>query len=91
MVVATLTEGNYFGEISLLKLDEGQNRRTADVVSLGYSELLCLSKKDLMQARERKNILGKWEIQDSWIKMTIKIPLDIYYYIWWPFYVIIWH
>ena len=54
MVVATLTEGNYFGEISLLKLDEGQNRRTADVVSLGYSELLCLSKKDLMQARERK-------------------------------------
>ncbi|XP_033636296.1 cyclic nucleotide-gated channel rod photoreceptor subunit alpha-like isoform X2 [Asterias rubens] len=50
MVVATLTEGNYFGEISLLKLDEGQNRRTADVVSLGYSELLCLSKKDLMQA-----------------------------------------
>ncbi|XP_038073452.1 cyclic nucleotide-gated channel rod photoreceptor subunit alpha-like [Patiria miniata] len=50
MVVATLSEGNYFGEISLLKLDEGQNRRTADVVSLGYSELLCLSKKDLMQA-----------------------------------------
>ncbi|XP_041469671.1 cyclic nucleotide-gated cation channel alpha-3-like isoform X2 [Lytechinus variegatus] len=50
MVVANLSEGNYFGEISLLKLDEGQNRRTADVVSLGYSELLCLSKKDLMQA-----------------------------------------
>lgn len=48
-MVATLSEGNYFGEISLLKLDEGQNRRTADVVSLGYSELLCLSKKDLMQ------------------------------------------
>ena len=25
-VVATLTPGNYFGEISLLKMDEGQNR-----------------------------------------------------------------
>ena len=26
MVVATLSEGNYFGEISLLKLDSGQNK-----------------------------------------------------------------
>ncbi|KAJ8045564.1 Cyclic nucleotide-gated channel rod photoreceptor subunit alpha [Holothuria leucospilota] len=63
MVVATLSEGNYFGEISLLKLNEGQNRRTADVVSLGYSELLCLSKKDLMQALieypDAKDILEK--------------------------------
>ncbi|CAH1263159.1 CNGA1 [Branchiostoma lanceolatum] len=46
--VATLKEGNYFGEISLLKLDDGCNRRSADVVSVGYSELLCLSKKDLI-------------------------------------------
>ncbi|XP_070576618.1 cyclic nucleotide-gated channel rod photoreceptor subunit alpha-like isoform X2 [Ptychodera flava] len=63
MVVATLSEGNYFGEISLLKLDEGQNRRNADVVSLGYSELLCLSKKDLMQALveypDAKSVLEK--------------------------------
>lgn len=49
-VVATLTPGNYFGEISLLKLDEGQNRRTADVRAVGYSELLRLSRKDLMSA-----------------------------------------
>ncbi|XP_078592720.1 cyclic nucleotide-gated channel alpha-3-like [Branchiostoma floridae x Branchiostoma japonicum] len=48
--VATLKEGNYFGEISLLKLDDGCNRRSADVVSVGYSELLCLSKKDLIHA-----------------------------------------
>ncbi|XP_019636546.1 PREDICTED: cGMP-gated cation channel alpha-1-like [Branchiostoma belcheri] len=38
--VATLKEGNYFGEISLLKLDDGCNRCSADVVSVGYSELL---------------------------------------------------
>ncbi|CAH1791706.1 unnamed protein product, partial [Owenia fusiformis] len=50
MVVATLSEGNYFGEISLLKLDYGQNKRTADVQSVGYSELLCLSRKDLITA-----------------------------------------
>ncbi|XP_053375123.1 cyclic nucleotide-gated channel rod photoreceptor subunit alpha-like isoform X2 [Mercenaria mercenaria] len=49
-VVATLTPGNYFGEISLLKLDDGQNRRTADVKAVGYSELLRLSRKDLMSA-----------------------------------------
>ncbi|KAL3872523.1 hypothetical protein ACJMK2_035747, partial [Sinanodonta woodiana] len=50
MVVATLTPGNYFGEISLLKLVEGQNRRTADVRSVGFSELLRLSRRDLMSA-----------------------------------------
>ena len=26
VVVASLSEGNYFGEISLLRLDEGKNR-----------------------------------------------------------------
>ncbi|XP_022239460.1 cyclic nucleotide-gated cation channel alpha-3-like isoform X2 [Limulus polyphemus] len=50
VVVAVLCEGNYFGEISLLRLDGVQNRRTADVRSVGYSELLCLSRKDLMTA-----------------------------------------
>ncbi|XP_028409063.1 cyclic nucleotide-gated cation channel alpha-3-like [Dendronephthya gigantea] len=50
IVVASLSDGNYFGEISLLRLDGGTNRRTADVRSVGYSELLCLSKKDLMEA-----------------------------------------
>ncbi|OWF38602.1 cyclic nucleotide-gated channel rod photoreceptor subunit alpha-like isoform X2 [Mizuhopecten yessoensis] len=48
--VATLGAGNYFGEISLLKLDSGQNRRTADVRAVGYSELLRLSRKDLLTA-----------------------------------------
>ncbi|XP_076366629.1 cyclic nucleotide-gated channel alpha-3-like isoform X1 [Tachypleus tridentatus] len=50
VVVAVLCEGNYFGEISLLRLDGAQNRRTADVRSVGYSDLLCLSRKDLMAA-----------------------------------------
>ncbi|CAD5123024.1 DgyrCDS11410 [Dimorphilus gyrociliatus] len=48
-VVATLSEGNYFGEISVLRLDSGINRRNADVRSVGFSELLVLSKKDLTQ------------------------------------------
>ncbi|XP_031549231.1 cyclic nucleotide-gated cation channel alpha-3-like isoform X2 [Actinia tenebrosa] len=52
VVVACLAEGNYFGEISLLKLDGGRNRRSADVRSVGYSELLCLSQRDLMEALE---------------------------------------
>ncbi|XP_078673174.1 cyclic nucleotide-gated channel alpha-3-like isoform X4 [Branchiostoma floridae x Branchiostoma belcheri] len=49
-VVATLTKGNSFGEISVLKLDGGGNKRTADVISVGYSELLVLSRKDLLSA-----------------------------------------
>ena len=51
MVGATLTEGNYFGEISLLELDDqgASNRRNANVRSVGYSELLVLSKCDLTQ------------------------------------------
>ncbi|XP_052273567.1 cyclic nucleotide-gated cation channel alpha-3-like [Dreissena polymorpha] len=48
--LTTLTSGSYFGEISLLKIDEVQNRRTADVRAVGYSELLRLSRRDLMSA-----------------------------------------
>lgn len=47
-VKAVLTTGSYFGEISILDLGEGRHRRTANVRSVGYSDLLCLSQHDLL-------------------------------------------
>lgn len=49
-ILTVLTDGGYFGEISILNLSGFGNRRTANVRSVGYSELFCLSKTDLLEA-----------------------------------------
>lgn len=48
-VFVQLKPGSFFGEISILNIkgNKNGNRRTANVRSLGYSELLRLSKTDL--------------------------------------------
>lgn len=51
-VFATLSDGSVFGEVSILNIagNKTGNRRTANVRSIGYSDLFCLSKDALWDA-----------------------------------------
>ncbi|XP_066984411.1 cyclic nucleotide-gated cation channel subunit A [Macrobrachium rosenbergii] len=51
-VYATLGAGSVFGEVSILNIagNKTGNRRTANVKSVGYADLFCLSKDDLWDA-----------------------------------------
>ncbi|CRK98984.1 CLUMA_CG012186, isoform A [Clunio marinus] len=48
-VLTTMKAGDFFGEIGILNLD-GLNKRTADVRSVGDSELFSLSREDVLAA-----------------------------------------
>ncbi|XP_052235260.1 cyclic nucleotide-gated channel rod photoreceptor subunit alpha-like [Dreissena polymorpha] len=49
-VLTQMSSGDFFGEIGILNLNDGVNRRTADVRSVGYSELFVLSREDVLAA-----------------------------------------
>uniref|UniRef100_A0A8B9T047 Cyclic nucleotide gated channel subunit alpha 4 n=1 Tax=Anas platyrhynchos TaxID=8839 RepID=A0A8B9T047_ANAPL len=64
--LAILGEGLYFGEISLINIrGESGNRRTANIQSIGYSDLFCLSKEDLTEVlAEGREILLRMDKLD---------------------------
>ncbi|KAJ8350386.1 hypothetical protein SKAU_G00255160 [Synaphobranchus kaupii] len=86
-----LSDGAYFGEISILgiKGSKAGNRRTANIRSVGYSDLFALSKDDLMEAlteypeakkaleEKGKSILMKDNLIDEAVTNTGADPKDL--------------
>lgn len=51
-VLARFEAGDFFGEIGILDITGGVNKRVANVRSVGYSEVFSLSADDVCQAME---------------------------------------
>ncbi|KAI3388225.1 hypothetical protein SNEBB_006326 [Seison nebaliae] len=47
-IMAKMHSGDFFGEIAILNIAGLSNKRTADVCSVGYSELFSLTKEDVL-------------------------------------------
>ncbi|KAK9892362.1 hypothetical protein WA026_019815 [Henosepilachna vigintioctopunctata] len=76
-VLTTMKAGDFFGEIGILNLD-GLNKRTADVRSVGYSELFSLSREDVLaamkdypEAQEILHALGRKRLNE--VKASAKL------------------
>ncbi|KAG1683099.1 Cyclic nucleotide-gated cation channel alpha-3 [Nymphon striatum] len=70
-VLTQMKAGDFFGEIGILNLD-GFNKRTADVRSVGYSELFSLSREDVLaamkdfpEAREILHTMGRKRLLEA--------------------------
>uniref|UniRef100_A0A0V0J2R5 Cyclic nucleotide-binding domain-containing protein n=2 Tax=Schistocephalus solidus TaxID=70667 RepID=A0A0V0J2R5_SCHSO len=50
IVIKRLGVGDFFGEIGILCINAGANKRTADVRAVGYAELFVLSREDVLSA-----------------------------------------
>ncbi|GJQ78132.1 hypothetical protein Trydic_g2469 [Trypoxylus dichotomus] len=77
-VLTTMKAGDFFGEIGILNLD-GLNKRTADVRSVGYSELFSLSREDVLaamkdypEAQEILQALGRKRLME--VKASARHP-----------------
>ncbi|CAH2094024.1 unnamed protein product [Euphydryas editha] len=82
-VLTTMKAGDFFGEIGILNLD-GLNKRTADVRSVGYSELFSLSREDVLaamkdypEAQEILQTLGRKRLQEAKSMSRQKVKREI--------------